>query len=64
MREGLAVKVITLLAGTLALASVSGVALAQGVPEGRLYTFHSRAQAGCPALDWHVIVGANNSLSG
>ena len=38
--------------------------VAQSVPEGRLYAFHSSAQGGCPALDWHLVVGAGNSLSG
>jgi hypothetical protein len=40
-----------------------GGALAQ-VPQGRLYVFHSAAQGGCPALDWHVTAGANGALSG
>lgn len=51
-------------AGALALAAVSGSAWAQAMPEGRVYTFHSKAQAGCPALDWHVVVGANGALAG
>jgi hypothetical protein len=46
------------------IAATCGLAAAQGLPEGRVYTFHSRAQGGCPALDWHVVVGANNSLDG
>jgi hypothetical protein len=36
----------------------------QQAPEGRLYVFHSKAMGGCPALDWHVTVGAGNALSG
>jgi len=51
-------------ASALALAATCGVASAQGLPEGRIYAFHSKAQAGCPALDWHLVVGANNTLSG
>jgi hypothetical protein len=31
---------------------------------GRLYAFHTKAVGGCPALDWHVVVGENNTLSG
>jgi hypothetical protein len=53
-----------LTASALAIAATCGVASAQGLPEGRVYTFHSKAQSGCPALDWHVVVGANNSLAG
>ena len=26
--------------------------------------FHSSAQGGCPSLDWHVVVGENNTLDG
>lgn len=51
-------------ASALAITAVTGVASAQGLPEGRVYTFHSKAQAGCPALDWHVVVGPNNTLNG
>jgi len=54
-----------LAASALALAAATGVASAQQqAPEGRVYVFHSKAAGGCPALDWHVAVGANNSLSG
>ena len=53
-------------ASALAITAVCGVASAQqGVPpDGRVFTFHSRAQGGCPALDWHVVAGANNTLDG
>jgi len=51
-------------ASALALAAACGVASAQMLPEGRIYAFHSRAQAGCPELDWHLVVGANNALTG
>lgn len=51
-------------AGAVAIAATCGVASAQGMPEGRVYTFHSSAQAGCPALDWHVVAGANGTLQG
>jgi hypothetical protein len=46
-----------------------GVASAQApgntpaVP-GRVYTLHTAAVGGCPSLDWHIVVGANNTLSG
>lgn len=50
--------------GAMALAATCGVALAQVPPAGRVYVFHSTAQGGCPALDWHVVAGANGALSG
>ena len=49
--------------GALALTTSLSVASAQA-PEGRLYAFHSTAQGSCPALDWHVVVGPQNTLSG
>ena len=48
----------------LALTASLGAASAQGFPEGRVYTFHSGAQGSCPALDWHVVIGPNNTLNG
>jgi len=50
--------------GALALIAGSSAVWAQTVPEGRVYTFHSTAQAGCPALDWHVVVRPNSTLVG
>lgn len=49
--------------GAVALMATCNIALAQ-VPEGRLYVFRSSAQGACPALDWHVVVGAGGTLSG
>jgi hypothetical protein len=55
----------TIAAGVLAIAATYGVASAQQVaPEGRVYVFHSKPTGPCPALDWHVVVGANNTLGG
>ncbi len=51
-------------AGAVALMVTSTVASAQVPPPGRVYTFNSSAQGGCPALDWHVVTGANGALSG
>jgi len=31
---------------------------------GRVYSFHSQPSGSCPSLDWHVVVGANGTLSG
>jgi hypothetical protein len=36
----------------------------QVVPKDRVFVYHSDASGGCPALDWHIVVGANNSLHG
>jgi hypothetical protein len=46
------------------VAATAGLALAQGLPEGRVYTFHSARQGGCPALDWHVVASGNGALDG
>ena len=59
----------TLAAGALIFAAACGMAAAQVaptqiLPEGRLYVFHSNPQGECPGLDWHILVGNNNSLSG
>lgn len=58
------IKTKSIVAGALALAASLGVASAQPLPEGRVYMFHSKAQGACPALDWHITVQANNTLSG
>src|ERR1700758_61695 len=47
----------------LAMAVTCSVGLAQSVPEGRVYSFHSGPRGGCPGLDWHV-VAQGNSLEG
>jgi hypothetical protein len=56
----------TIAVGALTLGSMYNAAPAQQVtlPEGRVYVFHSKPTGACPALDWHVVVGANNALSG
>ena len=54
----------TILASALAFAASLSIAAAQQMPEGRLYVFHSKAQGGCPALDWHVTVGSGGTLMG
>ncbi len=56
-------------ASALVIAATCGVATAQVaptqvLPEGRLYVFHSKAAGSCPALDWHIVVGSDNTLSG
>jgi hypothetical protein len=52
------------LTSVLALAAATGLAYAQDSLVGRLYDFHSTAQRGCPALDWHVVAQSNGVLSG
>jgi hypothetical protein len=54
----------TMIAAGLAIAATCGVASAQALPGGRVYTFHSKAQGSCPALDWHVVAESNGDLSG
>jgi hypothetical protein len=52
-------------AGAVVLAVAGNLALAQQVaPEGRVYVFHSPPTGPCPELDWHVVVGNNNALTG
>jgi hypothetical protein len=51
-------------ASALAVAATCGIASAQTVPEGRIFAFHSQATGSCPSLDWHLVVGQNNALSG
>lgn len=31
---------------------------------GRVYSIHTAAVGGCPSLDWHIVVGELNKLSG
>jgi hypothetical protein len=50
-------------AGAFAMTAICGAASAQGLPEGRIYSFHSSPQHGCPSLDWHVVANGD-SLSG
>jgi len=53
-----------LAASVLALIAASGLACAQDSLVGRIYAFHSTAQGGCPALDWHLVAQSNGVLSG
>ena len=55
----------TVAAGAVVMTATCNLALAQQVaPEGRVYVFHSQKTGACPHLDWHVVVGPNNSLGG
>jgi hypothetical protein len=48
----------------LALTALCGVAAAQPLPVGRVYTFHSAAKGTCPPLDWHMVVDEGGVLNG
>ena len=51
--------------GVLAIAAAGDIASAQlQLPPGRVYAFHSGATASCPALDWHIVLGAGGALAG
>src|SRR5438309_2241879 len=49
--------------GLLSFAASTNVTSAQ-VPEGRIYTLHSKAEGACPSLDWHIVVEPNGVLAG
>ena len=62
-RSSTAVATAVLLAG----AALTGVATAQPSTTayvGRVYEFHAPGKGGCPAQDWHIVVGPNDTLSG
>ena len=66
-RRMLSVKLIA--TGALAIAASYGAAFAQTASikqtaAGRLFVYHAPAAGECPALDWHILVGQNNTLSG
>ena len=59
--------------GILAMTVLGGIASGQqqqreqqiqDLPPGRVYIFHSSPGSGCPGVDWHVVVQANNVLAG
>ena len=53
-----------LAASVLVLIAARGLACAQDSLVGRIYAFHSTAQGGCQALDWHLVAQSNGVLSG
>jgi hypothetical protein len=53
-----------LAASVLALIATDGLAHAQDSLGGRIYAFHSKAQSGCPALDWHLVTEGNGEMTG
>ncbi len=62
MRKTLRLATLTAVS-VLACASWSGVQ-AQPVPPGRVYAFHSKPNGACPALDWYLVAGADDTLTG
>ncbi len=38
--------------------------VAQTLPPGRIYVFHSDPHGSCPELDWHVVLESNDVLTG
>jgi hypothetical protein len=47
---------------TSVVALVASVGAASAQFPG-VYVLHSKPEGGCPALDWHVVVGPNHELS-
>jgi len=43
---------------------MEAAAAEQKLPPGRIYAFHATAQAGCPSLDWHIVLEPGGELSG
>ena len=55
----------TVAVATVAVSAAFNLALArQVVPKDRVFVYHSEGSGGCPALDWHIVVVANNALHG
>ncbi len=57
------------MAATLLSCGNWGVASAQTTgaaasPIGRVYVAHSYASGGCPSMDWHVVLGADDTIAG
>ena len=61
---------VAVMAGALLSCAGIGLASAQAPGDtapsvGRVYTLHTAAVGGgCPSLDWHIVVGPNDTLSG
>ncbi len=56
--------VAALSAAALLTGAIGQQALAQVVPAGTVYAFHSAATGSCPVLDWHIVSGDNGQLNG
>jgi hypothetical protein len=58
-RRSAAMLAAFVIAGSATMAPTAALAQQAG-----LYSFHTAAASGCPALDWHVVVGSDRKLSG
>jgi hypothetical protein len=47
----------------IGIAFMGGTAMAQSAGD-RVFSFHSNQNGGCPALDWHMVLAPDNSVSG
>jgi len=43
---------------------IAGNAVALELTDDRVLSFHSQPSGGCPGLDWHLVAGTNNRLTG
>lgn len=50
--------------GVTLMTGIAGSAGALDLLPGRVMSFHSEPSSGCPGLDWHIVVTANNQLKG
>ena len=50
--------------GVTLMTGIAGTAGALELTPGRILSFHSESSSGCPGLDWHIVVAANNQLKG
>jgi hypothetical protein len=50
--------------GVTLMTGIAGSAGALDLLPGRVLSFHSEPSSGCPGLDWHIVVAANNQLKG
>jgi len=60
-------KLRMLLAGLPVIAALTGAIISPAQaqkPGGRLYAFHSAPTGACPAMDWHIVLATDNSLTG
>lgn len=46
------------------LIGIAGNAVALELTDDRVLSFHSQPSGGCPGLDWHLVAGTNNRLTG
>jgi hypothetical protein len=55
----------TITAGAVVLTATFDLALGQQIaPKDRVFVYNSQPIGQCPALDWHIVAGANNTLYG